>query len=113
MLAKKYRLSGEKRFKEIYRNSRYFFTPLFNIRYLKNNQESPRFAVVVSAKVSKKATQRNKIRRQLLEIIREGLPGFNNNYDYIIKVKKPLLEKDYSQIKKALIEAFKKTRLWF
>ena len=112
MLAKKYRLRGEKRFREIHKNGRRFFTRLLNLRYLENNEGCPRFALVVSAKISKKATQRNKIRRQLLEIIRQELPRFDKKYDYLIKVKLPLLDLEPSERKKALITLFERTKLW-
>jgi ribonuclease P protein component len=37
--------------------------------------KNPRFAVVVGKKVSKKAVERNRLRRQLYEIVRQNLVG--------------------------------------
>ena len=111
MLAKKYRIHGEKRFKEIYKQGTYFFTRMFNIRYLSNNMGYPRFATVISAKTSKKATDRNKVRRQLSELYKEISANLNRSNDYVLVVKKPFIYKEWPEKKKELIQAFKRAKL--
>lgn len=59
-------------FSEIMKNSRVVHGSAFSLRYLKKNDASlPRFAFVVSKKVSKLAVERNKIRRRGFHILRE------------------------------------------
>ncbi|RJR30647.1 ribonuclease P protein component, partial [Candidatus Parcubacteria bacterium] len=70
MLPKKHRIRKDREFGRILRNSKIFYTPLLRLKIKKNSLGYNRFAVVVSAKISKKATVRNKIRRRIYEILR-------------------------------------------
>jgi len=72
-----------------------------------NSREYARFAISCPLKVSKKAVERNLIRRRLYEIIRLAaslpIPG-----DYLIIVKQSILSKDFSQMKSMLLSALKR-----
>jgi ribonuclease P protein component len=61
------------------------------------NSES-RYAIIASTKVSKKATQRNKVRRRLNEAIRELLKETKKGYDIVILTKKSALTASYQEI---------------
>jgi ribonuclease P protein component len=78
---------------------------------LKNNLNFSRFAFVVGIKISKKATQRNKIRRQLEEIIRLNLNQIKTSFDIIVLVELAIIEKNYQQIERALIDLLKESKL--
>lgn len=83
----------------------YFQTPLFVVRYDKNSTGSLKCAVVVGKKVDKRAVVRNKIKRQLLEIIRETL-SVETKATIAVYAKKPImevaLEEKKSELQKAL-----------
>lgn len=69
-------------------------------RYKKNDKGHHRFSVIVSHKISKKAVERNRIRRQIHEIIRlnlEKLPQ-NTHFDLLILPKTAIIGKTYDQI---------------
>ncbi|RJR30985.1 ribonuclease P protein component, partial [Candidatus Parcubacteria bacterium] len=68
-----------------------------------------RFAVVVSAKISKKATVRNKIRRRIYEILRINLTRMENGYDMIVIVS-PDIIKNYKEIERVLLGILKKIK---
>lgn len=71
-------------------------TPLFTIRYEKTG-ESLRGAVVVSKKVSKKATERNTLRR----IFSESFNQYTQSpYSVVFFVKKGALESEKEALKK-------------
>ncbi|WP_281271988.1 ribonuclease P protein component [Hydrogenothermus marinus] len=74
----------------------------------KNNLNYPRFAFVVSKKFSKKAVERNRVKRILREALRLVLPKMKNfSYDIVLVPKKNLLKKKMSDLNKdikALIE---------
>jgi ribonuclease P protein component len=75
MLAKIYRFTTAL-FDRIFRKSKRISSNGFSFLVSpvwKNH--SPRFAVVVGKKVSKKAVERNRLRRQLYEIVRQNLVG--------------------------------------
>lgn len=57
------------------------------IKFKKNNLEMSRFGFIVGLKISKKAVERNKIKRLLSEVIRVNLKQIKNNYDIITVVK--------------------------
>lgn len=91
-LARKYRVSlGEKRTRgKIYEGL------FFRLTFVENEKEK-RFAFVVSARLSKKAVVRNKIKRRLIEGIRELLPEIKNG-DYLFYAKKGALNKSFREI---------------
>ena len=57
------------------------------------------FAVIIPNKVSKKAVVRNKLKRQINEVIYANLPNYNNQISVIIMVKKGMLLDNFSSIK--------------
>lgn len=82
----------------------YYQTPLFVVRYDKNLEGNLKCAVVLGKKVDKRAVARNKIKRQLLEIIRELLP-LDTKATIAVYAKKPILETELSERKSDLKKA--------
>lgn len=75
---------------------------MLNVKIKPNDLEENRFHIVVSTKVSKKAVQRNKIKRRIREILRKmDLPI---GYDIIIYTNKKIIGKTYQEIKQVLEE---------
>lgn len=72
MLKKENRSLKRRDFEEIKRVGRYYTTPLLGMMVLKLAGEK-RFGVVVSKKVSKKAVERNRLRRLVSEGVRKNL----------------------------------------
>lgn len=70
----------------------------FSVRYRKNDEDL-KVAVVVSKKVDKRATVRNKIRRKILESVQKSGVG---NTDLVFYVKKEI---DIPEIEKEVSEA--------
>jgi ribonuclease P protein component len=86
MLHKLNRLAKTKDVKGALSRGRPFFSPYYTIRYAKVNGVGKRFTVIVSTKVSKKATVRNRLKRLIREYIRLRLSSFKPG-DYAIMVK--------------------------
>jgi ribonuclease P protein component len=112
MLPAKYRLAKRKDIERVMKRGRSFFVGDISIRVVKNNLENSRLNVVTSLKVSKKAVARNKLKRQIREIIRKNIlkdvkPGF----DGLISTKKGLLELSSDEMIKLIETLFKKSRL--
>lgn len=108
MLKKEHRLAKTKDVKAAFEQGRGFFNPNFSIRHRAKNKENKRFTVVVSTKVSKNATTRNRLKRLVREFIRLNLGEFNPG-DYVISVKPKavsLAKGEYlSSLKTLLIQA--------
>jgi len=111
MLAKIFRLSKQSDFKNVFSNGRKVFGKVFNIRFLPNLEKSSRISVIVSNKISKKATARNLIKRRVREIIRKILPKLKQNYDIIITVLSPASSLDFHQLESEVVSGFKKSNL--
>lgn len=95
-LPKKYRLS----FREKKILGKAHDGPFFKLVFIKNDY-SKRFAFVVSNRISKKAVERNKIKRYLGEGIRELAININNG-DYVFYAKNEIIKKNAKEIKEEL-----------
>lgn len=65
----------------LYKNADSYRSKLFAMRTLRSNKQNPRFAVIVSKKIFKRAYGRNRMRRRIYEIIRSELPHLVLNQD--------------------------------
>lgn len=89
MLAKKYRLNGEREFRRVYSKGRYLTGKLVTIKYFfAIHQTLPKIGIVVSKKISNKSSVRNKIKRQISEVIFKSLPKLPDQIKMVIIVKK-------------------------
>jgi ribonuclease P protein component len=79
---------------------------------LPNGLAISRFGIIVSAKISKKAAIRNKIKRQIREIIRLQLQNIKSGQDNAIIVLAPIISENYQTIEKELNQIFKRLRLY-
>lgn len=111
MLSQKYRLVKQSDFSLVFKNGKKAFGRLFFIRYTPNNKENSRFSVVISNKISKKATIRNRARRQVREIIRLNLSKFKQNLDIIINILKPSLDCSYEELEMEMLKILKDNRI--
>lgn len=111
MLTSKNRLTKKKDFDHLKVNGRSAQNTFFRLKYLVNSLPTSRIAVVVSAKISKKAVDRNRLRRQTLEVIRAQIAQLKNHYDILIWVKSKALGQGYQVLEKEILSLFKKSRL--
>ena len=111
MLSSPHRLAKDREIKRVLVRGKSFFSPLFRVRLLSNGLERSRFAIVISSKVSKRATVRNLIRRRLTEIIRLNLATIKPGYDVMVTVSNRALPADYQQLETQLLADFKKAKV--
>lgn len=111
MLPKAHRLTRESDFKKIAKEAKSVHSRLFLLKKLSSLEKQTKFGIVISTKVSKKATIRNKVKRQTREIIHLNLPQIKPNYKVVIIVKNNIVDKDYQEIEKDLESILKKAKL--
>lgn len=111
MVPKKHRLRGQTAFRTLARQGRHVHEPALAIRVRPNQMPESRFGFVVSLRISKKATRRNRLKRQLREIVRLELPRIRPGYDVMVMVKPNALSLGYWQLKEQLITLLTKARL--
>jgi ribonuclease P protein component len=112
MLPRKNRLVHKRDFEEVHRLGNFFSFGEIFLKVKKNNKEETRVGFSVGLKFSSRATERNRVKRQLREIIRRNLKKIKKGSDLVIYIKKNG-KKEFSSVdlEKDLKAALKKTKL--
>ena len=105
-MKKKNIIKKEKEFTEIIHKCRYKKNSYFVIYYRKNN-EFNRYGISVPKKTGK-AYIRNKIKRRIKNIIDQNQNHVHSSYDYVIIIRKRILELDYQGMEQNLISLITK-----
>ena len=115
-LPKNMRLKGHRTFNYIHKNSKKYHGQLMTFKLVKSNPEillshklkdnsnNLRVAIAISKKVSKRAVDRNKIRRILQEWLLTNIQKINNHKPYWLLVN--LKFGDFCKDKNKLLEEF-------
>lgn len=108
MLPKIHRLKSDKDFKNVFKNGKTSENLFFRIKFLKNQKNFSRFGFVISAKLLKKATSRNILKRRLRVICRSLLKCLKFGFDVVIWPKKISTSLNYKDLSDYLKELMKK-----
>ncbi len=110
MLARRYRLTKKDNVEEIMTCGRMAKSRLFVVRTLPNNLPHNRTMALVSSNVADRAPDRNKIRRQIYEVVRlaEGNKTGNKSlaplgWDIVIFPKKAVKEASFKEMQRQLL----------
>ena len=96
-------------FSKIIQNRKYMKNNLFIIYYKENNLTNVRFGISVSKKIGN-AVVRNKIKRQMKNIIDNNKNLFKKETDYIIIIRRGILDCTFHQIEENLINLLKNNK---
>ena len=99
-------LQKEQTFTEIINKCPYVKNTYYVIYYRKNN-ETTKFGISVPKKTGK-ANVRNKIKRRVKNIIDTNEKMVQKNFDYVIIIRKSLLEATYQEMSLSLTSLLKK-----
>ena len=98
MLKKINRISKKAEFGEVKEKGLMVNTPLFGFRWIKKEDDEKKFGFIISKKISKRAVDRNRIKRLLAEVVRKNLDKFEKGMRGIFLVKKEILGKGLIEI---------------
>lgn len=112
MLKKEHRLRLKKDITRVAKMGHPFFTKRITLRFMSNQEKTTRVTVLVGLNFSKAATKRNKIKRQLREIIRQEFPKIKNGLDIIVHVKPAAVGSTYPELAQDISYALRSTRLY-
>lgn len=84
MLSKINRLKSDRDFKNVFRNGRTLENRFIRVKFLKNQKNANRFGFIISAKVLKKANERNALKRRLRAISRSLLKDLKPGFDIVV-----------------------------
>lgn len=106
------RLKAREDFEAVHKAGRFFSEGNISLKAKKNNLGRTRIGIMVGLKFSKKAVERNKIKRQIREITREFLPDkLKKGFDVVIMPKKSREIVSFESLKENLENVFKKANL--
>lgn len=105
-MKKKQIIQKESEFTELIQKHPYQKNSYFVI-YYRQNQGQNRYGISVPKKTGK-AHVRNKIKRRIKNIIDQNQNCVHSSYDYVIIIRKRLLELNYHQMEEQLINLMKK-----
>ncbi len=108
MLPREYRLTKKKDFENVFKKGKTLKEEFLLLKIAKNNSKKVRFGFIVSQKISKKATIRNKIKRKISELIRQNIKRFKKGIDGIIITLPGIEKQDFKKGKETLEKIFKK-----
>ncbi len=111
MLNRKNRLTTDKDFRRIFRKGKRFYGNGVNLVIRSNQQEISRFGFVVGTKVDKRATVRNRIQRQMREIIRLRIDEIKPGFDGAFIADKKIIETDFDNLTAIIVRLLKKSKL--
>jgi len=106
---KKIKRLKRKDFKEVLEKGKTIKTNYLIFKYLKQNLPYFRLGILISKKVSKKATERNKIKRRIREIVRLNLPEISDKLDMVFIVL-PQIKNEFSFLKEEILRIFEKIK---
>lgn len=112
MLPQENRLKRDKDFTALFsKKTKGIYGTYVGAKFKMNGLDVFRAAVVVGTKISKKAVVRNRLRRQVREVLRLNLAKLKPGYDLVLIVKKEALKQEHKTLEKDVLTLLKKTGL--
>ena len=98
MLKKELRIRKQKDFDKIFSEGAYFSEKFLGLKVVENNLEVSKFGFIVSNKISKKAVERNRIKRLLRETVRLRWDKIKPGFDGIFIFRGKEVKKSFDEI---------------
>jgi ribonuclease P protein component len=109
MLKKPNRLLKKKDFDAVWQKGRSSYDSFLGVKALTNGLAANRFGIMVGLKVSKKAVDRNKLKRRLRELIRAA--SLKDGFDVLITVLPAAKKAEFADLRASLSGHWKKLRI--
>jgi len=109
MLPKENRLTDDYDFRRVKRLGKSYHCPFFKLSLAPRKIAGPsRFGFVISTKIDKRATVRNRIKRLLREAMRERLEKVPGGFDLVFIVRPKMVGKTHEEICAAVDQVLSK-----
>ena len=112
MLPSENQLKKEKDIERVFKKGKSFKEGFLVLKIINNDLENSRFGFVVSTKISKKASLRNKIKRRLRELVRARLKKIKTGADGLFVAVPGIEEKDFWEIEDTMNKIFLRAKLF-
>jgi ribonuclease P protein component len=111
MLKKELRIRKQKDFENVFDKGFYSADRFLTLKVIENKMSYSRFGFVVSKKVSKKAVDRNRVKRLMSEIIRLMDKKIKSGFDAVFILKSEIVNKNLEEIKESVEKLLKRSGL--
>ncbi len=111
MLKKKFRVKKRNDFQKVFENGFCLFGEFFRIKFIENGLEYSRISIIIPKKNIKFANKRNRIKRQVGEVVRLEYNKIKSGYDVLIFYKNKEEKILYNDLKKDFISILNKSKL--
>jgi len=95
-------LSKKKDFDLVFKTGRSCFDKFLGLKAAPNELKQHRLGIIISSKVSKKAVERNLLKRRLKEIIKKELVEISVDYDLVLVALPGACEKTFAELKQSI-----------
>jgi ribonuclease P protein component len=108
MLAKKHRLTGRENFLKVQKEGQIYQAVNFGIAYIQRGDNNPsRFAFVISTKIAKEASNRNRVKRAMSEAVRISTIDLKEGFDVVFLAKPSITKAPTAEIMKEVRSSLK------
>ncbi len=111
MLKKEFRIRKQKEFDRIFKKGAYFSERFLALKTVENNLEISKFGFIVSNKISKKAVERNRIKRLLREVVRLKYNEIKPGFDAIFIFRGKEVKKSFDEVDTVVENLLKRSGL--
>ena len=111
MLKKEFRLRKQKDFENVFNRGVYFSEKFLILKAVENNLPFSRFGFVVSKKISKKAVERNRVKRLMSESIRLSQEEIKPGFDVVFVSRSGIVGESLEEVKEPMENLLKKLGL--
>ncbi len=111
MLKKELRIRKQKDFDNIFSKGAYFSEKFLVLKVVENDLEASRFGFIVSNKISKKAVERNRIKRLLREAVRLKQNKIKLGFDAVFIFRGKEVKKSFKDIDAIVEKLLKRSGL--
>jgi ribonuclease P protein component len=111
MLNSKNRISNRNLINKLFEKGGTYKNDYFIFRFLPSDLPVSKFAVIIGGKITKKAVNRNKLRRQIHEAIRLNLKKLKTDLVVLVVAKPVTKNAEYEKLEKAVIDFFNQHKL--
>lgn len=111
MLKKEFRLRKQKDFENVFNKGFYFSNNLLSLKATENDSPISRFGFIVSKKISKKAVERNRVKRLLRESIRLMRENIKIGFDVVFIPKIEIVGKSFAEVDSSVEKLLKRSGL--
>lgn len=111
MLPRHFRLSESRTVEAVWKRGHTCSHDALRFRFFQTTRASPRIAVVVSLKVSKRAVVRNRLKRQIHAILAPLMPRLSYPVDGILAAQPGLERRTFQELSTIILVLLKRARL--